>query len=556
LALFAALACAALAPPAALADPPPCSYTGPNDLTILGSSTPGTIELKGTIRAQSADFLVDISTCTSLDLDGGANVPEHVTLAPSLFSQTGLRGLTIVTGNGDDLLAVQDPRLVIGGGPVVWDAGGGTDVLAVAADTSWALSASGPGSVALRSASGGPLAASGVELADLAGGDGANRLDASAAAGLAHVVLRGGGGDDVFVPAPGPTFLDGGGGTDTVDFSHASRVALDLGAGVAVAPGGTDRLAGVENALGTAGPDILRGSDAANVLRGGGGDDVLYGGGGADLVDGGAGSDTALFDARGGVTARLTTGRASGQAPPGTFDVLQGIESLRGGPGPDVLVGDGDRNRLSGGGGNDVLVGGGGNDLLDGGPGVDTASFVDAGRGVTANLSTGVATGNGTDDLSGIESLAGSRFRDRLIGAAGRNVLSGAGGDDVLQGRGGDDAFVGGPGFDIVSFAASVVGVSANLELHRGRSGTARLSFAGVEGLVGSRFADLLVGDGGPNLLVGGRGRDVLRGMRGADMLRSRDGTPDVLDGGPGRDVAVADRRLDRRLRVEVLRAR
>jgi len=256
------------------------------------------------------------------------------------------------------------------------------------------------------------------------------------------------------------------------------------------------------------------------------------------------------------VTARLTTGRASGQSPPGTFDVLTGIESLRGGPGPDVLVGDGSRNRLAGGGGNDVLIGGGGSDVLDGGPGVDTASFVDAGRGVTANLSTGVATGDGRDDLSGVENLAGSRFADRLIGNAAGNALSGGGGADVLQGRGGDDAFVGGPGFDVVSFAASVVGVSANLGLGRGRSGSSRLTFAGVEGLVGSRFADLLIGDDGPNLIVGGRGRDVLRGLRGADVLRSRDGAADVVDGGAGRDVAIVDRRLDRRRRIEVVRFR
>ena len=110
----------------------------------------------------------------------------------------------------------------------------------------------------------------------------------------------------------------------------------------------------------------------------------------------------------------------------------------------------------------------------------------------------------------------------------------------MLQGRGGDDAFVGGPGFDIVSFAASVVGVSANLALGRGRSGPAHLTFAAVEGLVGSRFADLLVGDGHANLLVGGRGRDVLRGLRGADVLRSRDGRRTCSTAAPG---ATRDRR-------------
>ena len=59
--------------------------------------------------------------------------------------------------------------------------------------------------------------------------------------------------------------------------------------------------------------------------------------------------------------------------------------------------------------------------------------------------------------------------------------------------------------------------------------GTDRL--AGIEAVIGSRFADVLIGDGGPNHLAGLKGNDRLSGSGGRDLL----------DGGPGRDVIDGD---------------
>ena len=62
---------------------------------------------------------------------------------------------------------------------------------------------------------------------------------------------------------------------------------------------------------------------------------------------------------------------------------------------------------LCGLGGNDVLLGKGGNDVLIGGPGLDVASYAGAGTAITANLGTGIATGQGTDTLEGMERVTG-----------------------------------------------------------------------------------------------------------------------------------------------------
>ena len=96
---------------------------------------------------------------------------------------------------------------------------------------------------------------------------------------------------------------------------------------------------------------------------------------------------------------------------------------------------------LAGGAGNDLLTGGVGNDTLNGGYGRDTAGFGGATGGVTVNLAVtraqAIGGGQGTDLLTGIENINGSRHGDRLDGSAGDNTLYGAGGADVLHGAAG-----------------------------------------------------------------------------------------------------------------------
>ncbi|WP_210505722.1 ExeM/NucH family extracellular endonuclease [Naasia sp. SYSU D00057] len=90
--------------------------------------------------------------------------------------------------------------------------------------------------------------------------------------------------------------------------------------------------------VGTAGDDVLRGTNGRDVIVGLGGDDVITGGNGDDVICGGAGNDR--------------------------LDGANGVDALLGGSGDDVL---------SGGNGADRLVGGAGTDVLDQGSGKGAA---------------------------------------------------------------------------------------------------------------------------------------------------------------------------------------
>ncbi|MGI9357550.1 MAG: calcium-binding protein, partial [Rhizobiaceae bacterium] len=90
-------------------------------------------------------------------------------------------------------------------------------------------------------------------------------------------------------------FVDGT-GTDTVDYSaQANDIAVNLanfsaqGASI-----GTDQLFGIEQVIGTAQGDSLRGDELANTLQGRGGGDLLNGAGGNDTIIGGTGGDVII----------------------------------------------------------------------------------------------------------------------------------------------------------------------------------------------------------------------------------------------------------------------
>lgn len=85
--------------------------------------------------------------------------------------------------------------------------------------------------------------------------------------------------------------------------------------------------------------------------------------------------------------------------------------------------------------GDDFISGGSGNDTINGGAGWDQLSFGEtnwndgttAFRGATVNLVTGVVLDpwGGTDTITGIEEVTGSRFNDVIIGTAARDEFTG-----------------------------------------------------------------------------------------------------------------------------------
>lgn len=216
----------------------------------------------------------------------------------------------------------------------------------------------------------------------------------------------------------GATVVDTGDGDDTVTVpsNGPGSFNTDVRGGE-----GADTLTGSGRLYGGPGRDVLTGSPYSDVLLGGTGDDFLDGGagddrligdgdgdakaspdpgGGDDMIDGGDGSDTVLYiGRRAGVRVDLEA--ATMNAAGGERDRLEEIENITGGLGPDVLIGDGRRNRLEGHPGDDDLRGGGGNDTLGGGAGTDTL------RG-----------GDGDDDLNTRDR------RDALFGGAGDDLLA------------------------------------------------------------------------------------------------------------------------------------
>jgi len=228
---------------------------------------------------------------------------------------------------------------------------------------------------------------------------------------------------------------------------------------------------GDSEVIGGMGEDTVTAYEGNDTISTRDGDDTIIAGLGDDTIDGGAGRDLLDFHlSQNGIDVSLLEGRASGEGQ----DKITGIEDLIGSgfadtlegndesnvinalDGDDTLKGAGGDDTLFGDIGNDVLLGGSGNDYINGGAGNDTASFKDSKNSVTVQIADpdnsgfGIATGDGTDVLKGIENAEGSEFDDTLLGDEYANVLSGLGGDDYIKGGKGNDQIDGGEGVDTV----------------------------------------------------------------------------------------------------------
>lgn len=373
-------------------------------------------------------------------------VPDDVGAAQRCFG----RPATIVGTRGDDeLVGTPGDDVIVGLGG--WDriAGrGGNDRICGGDDPDFVRG--GAGRDVIEGAGGSDTAH---------GGSGEDRILAGPGAVEA---LFGGPGDDRLFGGPGSfdgliggggdDLLDGGPGRDLAEFFDApSGVSADLETDVAVGRG-TDAIPSIEGLVGSNFDDRLFGDATSNLIvaqegndvvdaRGSGtleglGADLIDGGAGVDTLDGGPGADIVTFeDAPGPVTVDLAAGTATGWGS----DALFGIEAIVGSFFDDTLLGDAQDNSFAAGARDDVI---------DGRAGVDEAAFFDADGPVVADLGSGVATGWGSDAMSGVEDLTGSSFGDKLTGDAGPNTIAGGSGPDALAGAAGDDVLLGDGGLD------------------------------------------------------------------------------------------------------------
>ncbi len=327
---------------------------------------------------------------------------------------------------------------------------------------------------------------------------------------VADDVIDANGGDDLLIGLGGGDILAGGAGIDTVSYEDSSAaVQISLESGTAF--GGDaegDVLTGIENVIGSAFNDYIRGDTGDNVLWGGAGDDELLGYVGDDVFMGGPGADRHM----GGDGVNRIDYSASDAAVDVNIDLERGLgghaegdyiektDNVTGSAFNDMLVGDRDVNVLDGGAGNDILSGAAGNDVLIGGDG---------------------------DDL-----------------------LDGGTGDDTLIGGAGADTLTGGAGIDQVDYSGSNAGIDVDLFTEDGFGGHAEGDFLEqVEDVIGSAFNDEIAGDIGTNTLHGGAGDDLLWGGEGNDFLFGGAGNDtldgesgdDVFNGGLGNDTLLAD---------------
>ncbi len=344
-------------------------------------------------------------------------------------------------------------------------------------------------------------------------------------------VLTGTAGDDVISGLAGNDLLVGGAGNDKLDGgAGADSMSGGLGNDIFVVDNVGDTVVeligqGIDTVqtsltsftLGSNVENLIFTGTAAFTGNGNELDNVIVGGAANDTLNGNAGNDTLV-----------------GNAGNDTLNGGDGDDTLYGGVGNDTLNGAAGNDILEGGDGNDVLSGGAGGDVLAGGAGIDTASYATSTAAVTANLlhrsfNTGDAAG---DVYDGIENLTGGSGDDVLTGDENANTLDGGVGNDTLVGGGGADALIGGAGIDTASYATASSGVTASLATPATNTGDAAGdTYATIENLTGSAFADTLTGNAAANVLTGGLGNDLLNGGAGVD----------TLIGGVGNDTYVVD---------------
>jgi Ca2+-binding RTX toxin-like protein len=298
---------------------------------------------------------------------------------------------------------------------------------------------------------------------------------------------------------------------------------------------------------------VIGGTNVSDLIKSSEGDDTIYGDGGNDRLDGGYGNDIM----RGGLGDDIITDIGGDDLMQGEDgnDVLhggQGVNLLIGGFGNDFIINNEDIGEWFGGAGNDFILGNRANEEGTGGEGDDWIEFgtPDGGAGDNADAFA-------RDQIVGNDVFIGDSISDRM---------DGEGGDDILVGNhgGGEgDRYLGKSGYDWAVFKDDPFGVTVDFNIRAfdettvPRSNNAILArFESVEGLSGSRHADILQGDdedaasiaisgftgsvltnfaliaglqdfvglgvtsfGAGNMILGGEGSDIMEGRGGDDLI-------------------------------------
>lgn len=432
-----------------------------------------------------------------------------------------------------------------------------------------------------------------VSIENIIGSSGADTMTGGAGINT----LLGKNGDDYFYAIGDGDTIDGGSGSDSVDYGTlTNKVNITLG-GI----NSDDTLISIENIYATAyqdtlvgssddnildgkaendllkgmggndtlyggdGNDTLDGGDGNDTLYGNNGDDTLVGGIGTDNLDGGAGQNTADYSASGSINVDLSVGTASDGL--GAIDTLTNIQIVKGSSLADIMKGSALSDTLIGGGGNDTFSASGGSDVYYGNDTVSTSDlysdkldyssliginniYVDLSSASSiipgkVYLRDGSNSTLSTDNLYSIEAVYGTTGNDTMIGGSSTiNTLYGGAGNDTLTGNMDGDLLDGSSGTNLANYAMVSDSVIADLSLaskniYRSISGTANDTnsdtLINIQNINTGSGNDTITGNSGDNIIKSGSGNDKLYGADGNDILYGEDGN-DTFIGGLGND--------------------
>jgi Ca2+-binding RTX toxin-like protein len=554
-----------------------------SDVICAGDGDDRVLAGRGTDHVYGGTGNDTIQNIKGKDSSFGEDGNDSLQGGPSADSMDGGTGSDVVDGasDRDDLEGGPGDDLVLGGD--------GSDIIA-----------GGDGTDEIHGGSGGE---------DMTGGTGNDRLygdllddhmdggpgDDLLIGGHGGDKMSGGSGNDWMRGGPNGDMYVGGDGIDTISYADStpswdttSGVNVDFPSGQAVTPDGYEQFNGVENVLGSAFDDTIKGNGGSDGLDGGPGNDKITGGGGADELNGGPGDDTCDVTL-GDQTTACGLGTAP-ETPPDARPAGAYVYMDPRGPDPGLYV------LGHQGGGNDDIVVTAVNGVLSvtsrtgtaiarlPGP-IDTCAAVSGviqcpppstslsfvtvwgdqgddhlslGGNYPSTMTTVMDGGPGNDTLDGTAGddilYSGQSGGDVLNGGDGSDALLGLGtGGDRLNGGNGNDQLVtddvcqghdynGGPGFDIAGFAryryAPKNGVKAALggaASDPDRKDCTPSHLGGdLEILEGSEGPDMLSGTNGKDPLILGRGgNDTIHGMGGADDLDGGEGIDSIYgDGG------------------------
>ena len=303
---------------------------------------------------------------------------------------------------------------------------------------------------------------------------------------------------------------------------------------------------------GTAGGDLIQGSDGTTTIRGGGGDDILISGTRSVALWGGAGADLFVASDPGGRIAIRDFDPSEDRLDLSLLGMIRSTAQLVFRPqsyGIKIFY-------------NDTVIdiySADGRTLL---PWQFTNDMFPIAHYTPPQIGTRIVGTLGNDTIvaphvggqiegsGGHDTIIGSASVDSLFGGVGNDVIAGGGdgdliagndGDDMVQGEAGDDTLSGGAGNDRLHGQAGADSIAADdgHDLALGGEGRDWIEGGyGNDSLYGEAGDDTLLGQWGDDLLAGGDGDDLLADRAGSNRLLGGGGD-DTLQAGIGHDTLL-----------------